>query len=430
MNSKSGIVLKAVWGIIFVLGLYIIIYGVINFAKVSNKLDFGSVGKDMADEGLSLAREVMLPVVSYCMDSEHDRDSLLEFSQMYGLLHPYSYTVQNGENTTEVLSDNIISTSNLQFENAKGIIASSLKNKFFMNDNENVSNDISNDVSNEHINQSVVENENSENVNIAATDFVANGIEYNKESLTYDFLLNHFYTVDSTTSITKEQLNAEKLLSLDMTLKNSADSPQILIYHTHSQEAFVDSKASDSSTTIVGVGEYLAKLLREKYGFNVMHDTTSYDVIDGKIDRNKAYSLASSKISKILKENPNIEVVIDLHRDGIEGEKLVTNVNGKPTAKIMFFNGLSYTNKNGSIGYLENPFIEENLSFSLKLQIEAAKYYPGLTRKIYLKGYRYNLHLKPKALLIEAGAQNNTVQEEMNSMEPLADILAKVLNGQ
>ena len=78
---------------------------------------------------------------------------------------------------------------------------------------------------------------------------------------------------------------------------------------------------------------------------------------------------------------------------------------------------------------LKNPYIEENLSFSLKLQIEAAKYYPGLMRKIYLKGYRYNLHLKPKALLVEVGAQNNTLQEELNAMEPLADILARVLSG-
>lgn len=136
------------------------------------------------------------------------------------------------------------------------------------------------------------------------------------------------------------------------------------------------------------------------------------------------------QISAFKNGKPSIEVVIDLHRDGIEGEKLVTDIDGKKTAKIMFFNGLSYTNKNGKIGYLENPYINENLSFSLKLQIEAAKYYPGLMRKIYLKGYRYNLHLKPKALLIEVGAQNNTVEEEMNAMEPLADIIARVLSGE
>ena len=125
-----------------------------------------------------------------------------------------------------------------------------------------------------------------------------------------------------------------------------------------------------------------------------------------------------------------MEVVIDLHRDGVpEGKRLVTNVNGKETAKIMFFNGLSRTNKNGEISYLPNPYIKENLAFSLQMMLESKKYYPDLARTIYLRGYRYNLHLRPKTLLVECGAQTNTVQEEMNAMEPLADILNKVLTG-
>ena len=79
--------------------------------------------------------------------------------------------------------------------------------------------------------------------------------------------------------------------------------------------------------------------------------------------------------------------------------------------------------------YLKNPNKQTNLAFSLQLQAQAALKYPGFTRKIYVKGYRYNLHLRPKALLVECGAQTNTVQEEMNAMEPLADILNKVLTG-
>ena len=43
--------------------------------------------------------------------------------------------------------------------------------------------------------------------------------------------------------------------------------------------------------------------------------------------------------------------------------------------------------------------------------------------------YRYNLHLLPKSLLIEAGAQTNTVEEMMNAMEVLSDILYSVIMG-
>lgn len=256
----------------------------------------------------------------------------------------------------------------------------------------------------------------------------ANGQEYSVEMLTYDFLLNHFYTVDSTTTATASQLDAAGLLARDMTMKGDNSKPQILIYHTHSQEGFVDSVEGDPSTTVVGVGDYLTRLLEETYGYQVIHNTTSYDLVDGKLDRNEAYTMALPDIQRILEQYPSIEVVIDLHRDGIDGNKLVTDVNGKPTAQLMFFNGMSYTNKNGPIRYLANENLEDNLAFSLQLQLEAAKYYPGVMRKIYLKGYRYNLHVRPKAILVESGAQNNTLQEQLNAMEVLADVLNKVLS--
>ena len=99
---------------------------------------------------------------------------------------------------------------------------------------------------------------------------------------------------------------------------------------------------------------------------------------------------------KLLKENPAIEVVIDLHRDGVaEGTHLVTEIDGKPTAQIMFFNGLSRTRANGNISYLSNPYLEDNLAFSLQMEIAAATYYPGFARHIFLRAYRYNMHFKP-----------------------------------
>ena len=107
----------------------------------------------------------------------------------------------------------------------------------------------------------------------------------------------------------------------------------------------------------------------------------------------------------------------------------MTEVNGKPTAQIMFFNGLSFSKRNGPIDYLQNPYIGENLSLSLQLKLACEKYYPGFTRKVYLKSLRYNLHLRPKSLLVEAGAQTNTLQEMLNAMEPLAYVLNQVLKN-
>ena len=245
----------------------------------------------------------------------------------------------------------------------------------------------------------------------------------------FTYLLENYYTVDASTTADPAQINADALLSPEMQIEKNAGKPQILIYHTHSQEAFADSVSGDVSATIVGMGDYLTELLTEKYGYCVIHNTSVFDMIDGKLDRNAAYNLAEAEISQILEENPSVEVVIDLHRDGLDGEKMVTDINGKPTAKIMFFNGLSRTARNGAIDYLPNPYIAENLAFSFQLQLKAEEYYPGFTRNIYLQSLRYNLHLRPRALLVEAGRQLNTVEEEKNAMEPLADILDMVLSG-
>lgn len=243
----------------------------------------------------------------------------------------------------------------------------------------------------------------------------------------YNYLYNTFYTVDSTTMLSDELLNGEKFLAKDLTIDKNPKVPQILILHTHSQEFFADSDVNDITTGIVGVGDYLTELLTKK-GYNVIHDRSIYDYVDGILDRNNAYTLASEGAKKIIEDNPTIEIVIDLHRDGIgdESKHITTDVAGQTVAPVMFFNGISYTNKLGNIEYLYNPYIEDNLATSFQLKIKAEEYYPNVFRKIYIKGYRYVLHLKPRSMLIEAGFQTNTKQEVCNSMDILADIFDMV----
>lgn len=254
-------------------------------------------------------------------------------------------------------------------------------------------------------------------------------IDLSSEKLAdYDFLLRNFYIVDENTDDKAVTLDAASFLAEDFSLKKEVKEPQILIYHSHSQETFQDSREGERADTIVGVGDYLEKILTEKYGYQVLHITEAFDMMSGELDRSKAYDYACDYVEKVLEENPSIEVVIDLHRDGIdENRRLVTEINGKPTAQLLFYNGLSYTKSQGKVSYLPNPYIQDNLAFSFQLEYQAALYYPTLYRGIYLAGLRYNLHLKKRALLLEAGAQTNTVQEVKNAMEPFADILNRVL---
>lgn len=250
-----------------------------------------------------------------------------------------------------------------------------------------------------------------------------------KKLKNYAYLRSHFYTVDQTTKTDAKELDAGKLLKKNMKIRKDGSKPKILIYHTHSQEAFKDSKARDKKTSIVGMGDILTKELNDTYRIPTMHHEGVYDLIGGKMDRSRAYQLAEVKVRKILKKYPSIEVVIDLHRDGVgNNTHLVTSIDGKKTGQIMFFNGLSRTKKNGDIAYLKNPYIQDNLAFSMQMQLAATKKYPGFARRIYLKSYRYNMHLMPKYLLIEAGAQTNTVKEMQRSMKVLADLLDAVVD--
>ncbi|MDE7028505.1 MAG: stage II sporulation protein P [Lachnospiraceae bacterium] len=241
------------------------------------------------------------------------------------------------------------------------------------------------------------------------------------------FIKKTFYSEDPTTQIRADQLQYSTLMGFDATLKQDNSNVQILVYHTHSQETYIDSIPGDPSTSIVGVGEHLCEILRTQYGFNVLHHTGEYDVES----RDNAYSNAMKGLDQVLAENPTIEVMIDLHRDQTNANtKLVTTIQNRPTARFMFFNGLCYTKALGALTNLPNPYVQDNLSFAFQMQLAAEEYYPGLTRHIYLKGYRYNLHYRPKSMLIELGSQTNTVEEAMNACDPIAHIIAMTLNGE
>lgn len=244
-------------------------------------------------------------------------------------------------------------------------------------------------------------------------------------------LIKNYYTVTSITELTEKKFNVPQALDTDLSIKQDNSAPQILIFHTHSQEEFKDSIKGDVNTSIVAVGAELSRILSTEYGYSVIHDTSVYDYVNGVLDRSKAYTYAERGVAKILEQYPSVEVVLDIHRDGVDDSvHLVTDIDGKKTARFMLFNGISYTKVNGDISYLQNPYVQDNLAMSLQMYLLGKVYYPDLLRKNYVNGYRYCLHLRPKSMLIEVGAQNNTLEEELNAMIPLADLLNRVLSGE
>lgn len=243
------------------------------------------------------------------------------------------------------------------------------------------------------------------------------------------YLRGKFYIVDPRTDLSPDLFDVDKFMNTDLSIKKS-DEPKILIFHTHSQEMFSDSQSI--SEGIFAVGDALASLLSERYSIKTIHNTDSFDIVDGKSQIQGAYERMEPVISRILEENPSIEMVIDLHRDGLPAGALkqTADINGKRTAQIMFFNGLTRLMDNGElkkIEYLPNNYLDTNLALSFNMQLAANSMYPGFTKKVYLNAYRYSLHMMPKSLFVEVGSQYNTKEEAVNSAEPLAEIIARVV---
>lgn len=246
------------------------------------------------------------------------------------------------------------------------------------------------------------------------------------EEADFESFLANYYIEDVSTEATGEEFDITRLAAYDPSIEKN-DEPQILIFHTHGSEGYADSRPGVTADTVIGAGEVLAKELRETYGYNVIHETTVFDrKADGTDDRNNAYNNALPVITELLEKYPTIEVVIDLHRDS--GEARTSVINGVSTAKVMLFNGLCRT-KDGPISYYSNPNLQGNLGFSLHLQITGNELYPGLMHRIYLKSYRYNMHLLEKYSLVELGTHKNTVAEAKAAMIPFAETIATVLSG-
>lgn len=192
-------------------------------------------------------------------------------------------------------------------------------------------------------------------------------------------------------------------------------APQILIYHTHTTESFlpVSGKAfsSDPKQSVVFLGEYLAEVLETRYGIPVLHHRQIFD-----IPRSTAYAQALPVITAILEENPQINLVVDLHRDGISRDITTIPIEGKNTARILFVVGTNH----GGWG--------SNLRFAIFLQNVLDQKYHGLCRGTRRQNFTYNQHIHPRSVLVEIGSHENNREEVMRAVPYLAEALAQAFN--
>ena len=217
----------------------------------------------------------------------------------------------------------------------------------------------------------------------------------------------------------------------DFKLKK-ANTPVVLIVHTHTTEAYraydnniydktVSSRSNDENYNVIKVGKSISESLK-KANIGVIHDTTVHD----SPSYNGSYFRSEDTIKNYLKKYPSIQIVLDIHRDSIQLDdgtriKPTATINGKKAAQVMLIAGCESED-----GY-PFPDWEMNLRLNLKLQQALESTYPSLARTMKFMYAEYNMSLTHGSMLLEIGTESNTIDEASYTGELVGNVLADVL---
>ena len=210
----------------------------------------------------------------------------------------------------------------------------------------------------------------------------------------------------------------DDILNPDIEINNK----KVIIYHTHTCESYTSSenysyiptgnyRTTDLNFSVARVGDELDRQLTS-YGISVIHDKTYHD----HPAYNGSYSRSLVTAQNALANNPDAEIVIDLHRDAIADPNYAPKVKiGEEYASQLMF----------VMGGLNENWVQ-NLKFAVKVMLKANELYPGLFKPLILRDSEYNQHLAKGGCIIEVGATGNTLDESINSMKYLAKILNEI----
>jgi stage II sporulation protein P len=195
--------------------------------------------------------------------------------------------------------------------------------------------------------------------------------------------------------------------------------PRLLVYHTHNSELYtVDANTNKAGKVgVVGAAQALTQTLESKYGIKTAHS----EAINDRPDFTKSYLNSFNVVTQFIKKYPNLETVIDLHRDAgmKQREDTLVVIQGRPCAQLLLVMGNAHEDYKG------------NLAFARKIQAKADELYPGLLKPIRIADKRrYNQQLHPRAILLEVGSDLNYQVDAENSMVLFADVLAQVLEDE
>lgn len=252
---------------------------------------------------------------------------------------------------------------------------------------------------------------------------------YEPAQTTASININNAFLKNCTSLSSAEILNITKQKPK---FKIKADgSPEVLLMHTHATESYQENngewfdksyncRTTDNTRNTIRVGNEIKAQL-EAVGIGVLHDETLHDYPS----YNGAYERSAQTVKRILKENPTIKVVLDIHRDAIQpdSETMIAptaQIKEKSCAQVMIIAGCDN-------GKLNMPNYKENLKLAAALQRQMTQVYDGLARPILFDYRKYNQDLTTGSLLLEMGGHANTLEEAIYCGELVGKSLADTL---
>ena len=205
---------------------------------------------------------------------------------------------------------------------------------------------------------------------------------------------------------------------------------RVLIYHTHTYEAYEPTdihsytktetwRTKNNDCNVVRVGAELSALLRA-LGYEVTHDTTAHEPPD----LSAAYSRSLTMLENYAAAGETFDLYIDLHRDAymdsMAGKNTVA-AGGTQIARLMFLVGKG-TGQTGA-GFTDRPDFEANLAIAQQMTAHLNDQVENLCRAISVKSGRFNQHVAPRCVLVEAGNNKNTLEHVLAAMPYLADAI-------
>lgn len=190
--------------------------------------------------------------------------------------------------------------------------------------------------------------------------------------------------------------------------------PKIYIYNTHSSEKYVDYSVREASLLLGN------NLLSNNINSSVETKDVAAYLKQNNLKYSSSYTVSRKYLDEAKEKNNNLIYFFDIHRDALSKEKSTLVKNSISYAKVLFVIGG------------ENINYASNLNNAKKLNDIIEKKMPGISRGIIKKegmgvNGLYNQDVSPNVFLIEIGADKNTKDEVVRTINILAEAIIEYI---